>query len=270
MRIPVIRGIIDRRILINYRVDPVAIRHALPPVFEPMLVDGHAIAGICLIRLKQLHPRWIPFGCGFTSENAAHRIAVKWKQGGGWKQGVYIPRRDTDSYINSIVGGRLFPGVHQHASFDVQETDEVFRVGFVSHDDHAFVNVEAKLTDRLNSNSVFVSLDEASRFFEQGSLGFSPATSKNSLEGLELQCKDWSVQPLRVIEARSSFFGDESIFPQGSLELDCALLMRNIAHQWQARSSLCCDGIDASRLGPWAIKPKRYAHGTELARRISI
>ena len=52
MRIPVIRGVIDRRILVNYRVDPDALSRLLPEPFQPQFVNGVGIGGICLIRLK--------------------------------------------------------------------------------------------------------------------------------------------------------------------------------------------------------------------------
>ena len=34
MRIPTLRGIIDRRILVNFRLDPDAVERFLPPVLE--------------------------------------------------------------------------------------------------------------------------------------------------------------------------------------------------------------------------------------------
>ena len=51
MRIPVIRGLIERRILVNYRADPAVVARTLPPPFRPRLVRGSAMVGICLIRL---------------------------------------------------------------------------------------------------------------------------------------------------------------------------------------------------------------------------
>src|SRR5213592_4372118 len=103
MRIPVIHGVIDRRMLVNYRVCPEALRAILPSPFRPKLVGGWGMAGICLIRLKEIRPRGIPRVLGITSENAAHRIAVEWdseevpRQGPSTslRTGVYILRRDS-------------------------------------------------------------------------------------------------------------------------------------------------------------------------------
>ena len=97
MRIPVLRGLIDRRILVNYRVDASVLAKLVPQPFRPKLNHGYGIAGICLIRLKHARPRLFPKTLGVSSENAAYRIAVEWEQDGKITEGVFIPRRDTSS-----------------------------------------------------------------------------------------------------------------------------------------------------------------------------
>lgn len=113
MRLPNVHGLIKRRLLVNFRVAPAVIQRQLPAPFQPKLHDGHAIAGICLIRLEEIRPNHVPRFLGLASENAAHRIAVVWKDRTGSHEGVYIPRRDTGSIVSHLAGGRLFPGEHQ-------------------------------------------------------------------------------------------------------------------------------------------------------------
>ena len=105
MQIPVIRGLIDRRILVNFRVNPDVLARVLPAPFRPKLVNGAGMAGVCLIRLKHIRPRFLPSFLGISSENAAHRIAVEWGDAGETKEGVFIPRRDTSSRLNTLLGG---------------------------------------------------------------------------------------------------------------------------------------------------------------------
>ena len=171
MQIPVIRGLIDRRILVNFRVNPDVLTRFLPDPFRPKLVNGTGMAGVCLIRLKNIRPRFLPAFLGISSENAAHRIAVEWDREGRMKEGVFIPRRDTSSWLNTLAGGRLFPGVHSHAAFQVQEHDDQYRIELNSDDRHTHVLVEGHVAQELPPNSVFGSLKEASDFFERGSLG---------------------------------------------------------------------------------------------------
>jgi hypothetical protein len=251
MRIPVIRGVIDRRILVNYRVDPGVLARQLPTPFRPKLVRDAGMAGICLIRLKEVRPALAPAWLGVSSENAAHRAAVVWDEHGTPREGVYIRRRDTNSRLNALVGGRLFPGIHCHARFRVHESADQFEVALDSDDGVTSLAVRARLADRLPATSVFGSLEEASAFFRAGALGYSATPEAARFQGLELRCHQWQVTPLEIEEVRSSFFEDEALFPKGSVAFDCALLMRGIVHEWHGQADLC-----AAAEQPAAIVPR--------------
>lgn len=151
------------------------------------------------------------------------------------REGVYIPRRDTSSRFNTLIGGRLFPGVHHLARFQVAEADGTFAVDMASDDGETRVAVEARLAPDLPERSIFASLEEASAFFEHGALGYSDTNQPGILDTLELRCKRWRVEPLQVTRVQSTFFDDQKRFPPGSAELDCALLMRAIPHEWYVR-----------------------------------
>jgi hypothetical protein len=233
------RGLIDRRILVNFRVDPEVLSRLLPPPFRPQLVQGKGMAGICLIRLRQLRPRWLPAFAGITSENAAHRIAVEWDDHGTTHSGVYIPRRDSSSLLNCLAGGRVFPGVHHHSHFEVREADGEYAVE-VTNVDGTHIAVAGRLAAGLPGGSVFDSVAAASNFFSKGAIGYSATGRLGEYDGLELRSFGWHVEPLEVDCAESSFFSNSSIFPAGSAEFDCALLMRQIAHEWHGLDTLTC------------------------------
>lgn len=237
--VPVLRGVIDRRILVNYRVDPAILEPLLPAPFRPKLIHGMGLAGICLIRLKNLRPRGVPAPIGVTSENAAHRIAVEWEEDGELREGVYIPRRDTACWPNVLAGGRIFPAILHHAHFDVAETEDDFHVALDSDDGSTHVLVEAHRTPDLAAISIFDNLQEASDFFEHGSAGYSPSSRTGMYDGMELHSSNWRVEPLAVTRVESSYFNDRALFPAGSAEFDCALLMRHIEHEWHALDCIC-------------------------------
>jgi len=240
MRLPAISGIIDRRILANYRIDPQCMAAALPQPFRPQLLGEWAIGGICLIRMKRVRPKFLTIPWGLGSENAAHRIAVEWDANGGTKHGVYIPRRDTNSRLNSWAGGKVFPGIYHHAGFNVLESRNHYSVTMESDDGIANVHVSGAVAPTLPATSVFNSIHDASNFFEQGSLGYSDTKTIGKYDGLELHCHNWHVDSLDVDSIHSSYFEDSSRFPPGSVEFDCALLMRHIVHEWHGRPNLCC------------------------------
>ena len=235
MKIPAISGIIRRRLLLNYRAAPEIIAPLLPANFRPKLVDGHCIAGICLIRLEEIRPKGIPKQLGLVSENAAHRIAVEWDTGNGVSEGVFIPRRDTGSRFAALAGGRVFPGVHHLSEFSIRDQDGGISIRIRERDGAGpMIEVEAKETDVFPSDSIFPSLEASSAFFEAGCSGYSARPDSGVLDGLLLKAHEWQVTPLDVKTIRSSYFNDASIFPPGSLAFDHALLMRDIPHEWHS------------------------------------
>src|SRR5258707_11626609 len=215
MYIPRLEGTIDRRLLVNYRVEPAYLQRLLPGPFRPKLIHGMGIAGICLIRLQQIRPRALPAAFGLSSENAAHRIAVEWEENGEHREGVYIPIRHTSSHFNTLAGGKLFPGLHRHAAFEVIESDEMFRVSVKSDDHETRLTVEAQVASSLSQTSLFESLQEASAFFEQGSVGYSATSRPDIFDGLELRSRNWKVEPLQEARVESRFFDDHQRLPRG-------------------------------------------------------
>lgn len=233
MRAPRLASVIERRLLVNYRVDPAVAARLLPGGLRPQLVRGHAVAGICLLRLGSVRPAWAPAVAGLRSENAAHRIAVEWDGPDGVETGVYIPRRDTGSRVNRWAGGRVFPGEHGYADFDVRESTDTVRVAFATRDGRTRVDVTAEITRTLEGSELFADLDEASAFFRGGSKGYSATSAGPHLDGMQLHTDAWHIEAGRVASARSTFFDDPDRFPPGSTELDSVLVMRDVPVQWR-------------------------------------
>jgi hypothetical protein len=231
MKIPTLHGYIDRRILINYKANPEAVRKIIPEPFRPKIFRDKAIVGICLIRLKHIKLKGLPDFLGISSENAAHRIAVEWDGENETKEGVYIPRRDTSLRLNTLVGGRLFPGRHYLARFNVKEGNGNYQIDITSSDNNR-ISINANETENFQSNSIFGSLENASCFFQNGDVGYSP--NRNKFEGLKLQAFTWQVRPLEVLSVHSDFYENEKIFPKGSVQFDNALLMTRIEHEWKS------------------------------------
>ncbi|MGW8487500.1 DUF2071 domain-containing protein [Streptomyces sp. NPDC055886] len=229
---PRLSSVIERRLLVNYRVDPYVAAALLPAPLRPQLVRGQAVAGICLLRIGGVRPAWAPAATGLTSENAAHRIAVEWDGPDGVERGVYIPRRDTASRLNAFAGGRIYPGDHGRADFTVREDPDAVRVAFTTRDGQVEVDATVEPAEELHGSGLFTDLAEASEFFRRGSRGLSPNAGGTHLDVLELSTDAWKVTAGRPRHVRSSFFEDLDRFPPGSAVLDSALVMRGVAADW--------------------------------------
>ena len=237
--VPTLRGVIDRRILVNFRLEPDALDPVLPDGFRPRTVPGpdgpRAIGGICCIRLREMRPRGFPAVVGVTSENAAHRIGVEWDEDGETKTGVYVPRRDTSSRVNSVVGSHTF-GRHYHADFRVREGGGRYELHMTNRTDGVSMHVDATETDQVPGDSVVPSLSAASAYHECGAVGYCPSPDGDCLRGIELATDEWHVSPLAVSDVHASFFEDE--LPADTVGFDNALLMRDIGHEWRPQASI--------------------------------
>jgi hypothetical protein len=111
-------------------------------------------------------------------------------------------------------------------------TDYGHRIDFsmLSRDKKVSVALRAHDAELLPATSCFGSLDESSRFFEKGSVGYSVTRDCCRFDGIELQTHEWKVRALAVDSVESSFFNDTSVFPAGSAVFDHALIAQR--HEW--------------------------------------
>ena len=232
MNAPVLRAFMQRRILVNYRVDPDVLASTLPSPFRPLVVGGYGVAGICLIRLGGVRPAGIPGLLGLVSENAAHRIAVEWDTPDGPQPGVFIPRRDTSSRVAAFAGGRLFPGRQHRADFRVHEAAGHYRVELTSRDQQTQVVVAAHMAAAVMTGSLFEDTAAASAFFRSGPVAYTATPQRSTFDGVELRTESWHLRPLQVDDIRSSYFEDPGRFPPGSAALDSAFLMADLTTTW--------------------------------------
>jgi hypothetical protein len=223
-----LRAQVRRRILISYRVDPVVANDLVPAPFRPQIVDGSAVAGVCMIGLQSVRPGWLRPRVGFRTENVAHRIAVEWDESGVTRSGVYIVERHSSSVLPVVAGGRLFPGVQKRAKFDLDESDSHFWVSMAAPGIAVAVDIE--VGGEWNS-SLFPTVEAASAFHEDGAVGWSPRRDGAGVEPLELTSKEWAVEPARVISAKSSYF---DALPAGAAVLDSVVVMRDLPFFWDA------------------------------------
>ena len=223
---------IERRLLVNWRADPDLIASLLPVPFRPQLIGGYAVVGICFVRLGQLRPRGIPGRFGLRCESAAHRIAVERETPDGVEPSVFVLQRVTDSRGAVLAGGRLFPGVHTHASFHVYETGDQLDISLAAANGQHDASVSVRTAEALDSR-LFASLDDVSTFFRDASVGWS-ANRDRPLEGVELASRRWMMTPVRLQHLRSGYFDDTHRFPPGSIQVDSAVIMHDLPVSWRS------------------------------------
>ena len=221
----VVRGVrahLRRRLLVSYRMDPGVARAIVPAPLRPQLVAGRALGGFCVLDLDAIRPGWMPGAIGLRSENAAHRMAVEWDEGGQTRTGVYILERHSTARHAVLFGGRLFPGVHRHARFTIDESGDRYAMTMDAADERLATDVEV---GGDWESELFATVEAASEFYRSGRIGWSRGTDGSTLEAVALAADTWRVEPARIHSAHSSYF--ESL-PAGSAVLDHVVVMRDL------------------------------------------
>ncbi|MFE6735338.1 DUF2071 domain-containing protein [Microbacterium sp. NPDC057650] len=221
----VVRGVrahLRRRLLVSYRIDPEVARAIVPAPLRPQLVAGHALGGFCVLGLDAIRPAWMPGPLGLRSENTAHRMAVEWDEDGETRTGVYILERHSTAWHAVLFGGRLFPGVHRHARFTIDESGDRYALTMDAGDE--ILEADVEVGGEWESD-FFPTVQAASDFYHSGRIGWSRGTDGSTLEAVALAADGWSVEPAQVHSVHSSFF--ESL-PAGSAVLDHVVVMRDL------------------------------------------
>ena len=232
MRAPALRGRIDRRISVFYRLDPMAARSLLPAPLRPRLVRGWALGGVCILRLARMRPRMLPIPLGLASELAWHRIAVEWEEEGRPMHGHYLLRSETDSRLAPFPGARLVPSPDDCTRIEVRSSDAALTARVESGDGTTDLDLAASLGS-WRSDALFKSANAARASIASGHVVWD-GDEQGELEGVELRSTGGTAQGLEVVRLASTWFDDRARFPLGAATLDCAIVVRDADHEWHA------------------------------------
>lgn len=233
MLIQAVSGICERRIILNWRVDPALVAKHLPRPFRPRLVKGHAIVSVEVLQLVGMRPTGMPRIAGFHTQNAVDRIAVEWNEGGSILHGFFVPSRYSPSAVNTLISlTRLFPAVFKHARFRFERAGVHYRVSVAAEGNR--LSFDANESSIFSEKSAFDSMNMASEFHRDAKISYSPAHEEGTYDGIYLKSFDWHATPLEVINVHYDYI--EKTFP-GAV-FDSAFVVRNTKHEWHGMGSI--------------------------------
>lgn len=221
------QGRIDTRLLLNAIADPAEVAPRLPDGVRPHGTEGGGtVVGCCLLEIGDLRPRGMPAFVGVRMRAVAHRISTEWDTStGGTEVGVFVPMRHTDSRLASMVGGRLFPGMHQHAAIDLIRTPAhlEWKVGEPPFDNGFGLRV------RVDTQTPMVDpTPSVCATCVDPTLGLSP-DHKGRLEAAHMAPEGRDVRAVHVEELQSTFF-DSFVTATPAT----AYLMEHLGVRWSA------------------------------------
>ena len=235
-------GVVRERFLLTYRVDPHAIRALAPGPFEPVVRDGTAFAGVCLVEMRAMRPSGLPSALGFSYHEAVYRLVVEYESSSyGRLQGITSPRADASNAVIAL-GGRLL-------------SHYPFQLAYIQK--HRWENLvvlrHRTLGGRGDLDAIFT-VDVARQELPAGSCFTSLVDAVDSLVGMQhsfswdarhgvvhrsvITHAPWAMSvALPVRPPHLAYFAGEPFCRYGGAELDSVLYMREVPHEWSATTA---------------------------------
>ena len=195
-----------------------------------------------MIRFRELRPRLVPSWLGLQfSRTLRIELQLSGIRMEKQKEGRLYPEKTIPipvSIRHSEAQSFRESSIEVHLTF--RKSERLFRFKFVRGDGGQEAAVIAEDAPTLTSTSIFPSLAAAADFF---SLGVRPVTrATNELghyHGMELRSLDWRISPFACCQSGVLLLLQTwSHFPKAPWNLNCALIMRKIDHEWHSRPDL--------------------------------
>ncbi|MHB0957569.1 MAG: hypothetical protein ACYC0X_26110 [Pirellulaceae bacterium] len=230
-------GVVDRRVLILYRVVPEVLSEALPWGVRALEIHGRAVAGIAFARHRMAKSRLLPARL-VSSHTASHFVVVTGSQQSGGRDAALVTRCDCSSRFRLWIGGRP---IYHHARFRVVEERESLELVGDSDDRAMHLSLRAHVVRNLPHGSIFRTPGQAMEFLRacagELDLTLGGAVEMDTSEtGRRLR-----LQPLKVERLESSIFENLRRGALERVEFDSAYWVRDDEFAWAAEGTLCCD-----------------------------
>ena len=186
-------------------------------------------------------PRILPGWLGLRSENA--RASNRRRMGTGRRglRKVFSFRAETRTLPSTNFLVVSVPWHFHKGSFDGDEAaDQISLTIYPSRRPRKEARFKGRVGRALSETSLFDTVEQAASFFSLGATGYSATHKEVITTGWSCAALDWHVSRWTLRTHIPAAFRFEAL-SEGSVELDCALVMRNIEHEWHSRPDLYYD-----------------------------
>ena len=243
-----LRGVVRRRVLVNYPVPPERLGPWLPPQAEPALHAGRAWVSACAVRLERMAPTAWPAPLGLRMHYLVHRT-IAWLPfpDGTRRCAVLILEANLDHPATFLARGstrvpfrrrciRVDEGEgHWAASMRSSlRIQDMHRDGGGAGEDGLLYEacVEAPGGPATPAGSLFPDAASADRFLLGVAYGCAWDPRRRRMRYLAETHDPWTIEAAPARTARNRFLED---LCGGPVEADHALLMRDVPHAFAMR-----------------------------------
>lgn len=245
-RLPVhpvaMRTTFRRCFLVNFAVDPAAMRAHLPAHLEPDLHDERAYLSVVIAEMVGMRPAFLPAVFGVTYTQVVYRAVVRC----GDERGVTFLRSDADNRFMVAAGNALtfFRFHYASASWSVSDHSVRFRL---KGDPTTPADIKADFdigsaSTALPSTSRFSDLDTASRFLTELYAAFGRKCSNGRIEVVRINRSPWRSRVVADRSAEYQAMASGTLFTRAQVELDSVFHVEDLAYHWNRLGLLAAKG----------------------------
>jgi len=235
-----LRGRIERRYLVVYRVDPDAAALLVPTGAHPLEYHGATLVSLCYTRLAAARSPLLPRSLRSARHHLAWRIPIQ--KGEEARRGVWVPRRETSSWLSARCSGALSRSEYHQARFELNDDDASLQLTVLRHPDELVLSLRARRGGELRG-SIFATPRQAREYMA----GDGPVTPPDPLAPLldRLHVEDdCTLEPLAVDEVHVPGFEDGVLLPAESADFDSLFCVTPVRRAQNAAPSQV-EGIEA-------------------------
>ena len=182
--------------LINFSVDINEIRDKVPTNIKVRDFNGRALISMVDVKLKNMHPAFVPSFCNFSYRHVAFRLLIEDKQyNEGINKGIFFYQSFTDKAL-IVEGGKLL-------------TEYKLELATINeNDNHVIVNQGDNVVKYSIEDEIIVTPDENSKNLQKtiGALDRAYSFLGDSLRVTQIQREKWPIQPVQCHDFSTNFF----------------------------------------------------------------
>ena len=229
------RTLFRRCYLINFAIDPTAMRRRLPTHLEPDIHDGRAYLSIVIAYMERMRPAFLPKMMGTTYTQVVYRAVVRC----GSERGVTFLRSDADNRL-MVAAGNAFTFFRFHlakASWTITDSKIAFELQ-PSSPAPAAISAEYSMGSgeaTLPSTSRFANLSEAQAFLTELYAAFGGSRA-NGVEVVRIKRSPWTSAAVVDNVANYEAMSSGELFAQDEAEIDSVFYVENLEYYWRRLS----------------------------------
>ncbi len=231
-----IKAHFEASLVLAYAVPAPALQPLLPAGLTLDTYGNFGFLAIALVETRDLRPAFLPAGMGLSFFLSGYRIFTRYQTAAGRTlRGLLILRSDTNRVAMQMAGNLLTHYHYERSRFQVERTDQKYRVQVTTQDGRADLYVEADLSVQAvapPAGSPFPDLKEARKFAGPLPFTFDYERQTHSMIRVEGVRQQWNPRPVPVIVRQNTFLERDPFRGAGAV-LANAFYLEDVPYSWR-------------------------------------